>query len=79
MKARENLFYNWKNGEEFEDGGQSLGALTDAIFDTAVTKIKRAAGDEAEIEGIVTTAIGETMKAAWMTGFDYATRLWGDK
>ena len=38
-----------------------------------------AGGDEAAIEDAVITAIGETMKAAWLAGFDYATRLWGDK
>lgn len=79
MKAREELFYNWKNGEEFEDGGQSLGTITERVYDTAVVEIKRAAGDEKEIEGAVITAINRIMEAAWLIGFDYATRLWGDK
>lgn len=76
MKARENLFYNWKNGEEFEEG---LGNTTDQIDVQTVKAIMAAGGDEAAIEDAVITAVGETMKAAWLAGFDYATRLWGDK
>ena len=79
MKARETLFYNWKNSEEFDDGGQSLGEITDAIFDTAKVRVKRAQGDETEIEAAVTTIISETMKAAWLEGFDYALKILTDK
>lgn len=79
MSARENLFYSWKNGEDFDDRGQSLGAISERVYDTAKVEIKHAAGDEKEIEGAVIKAINRIMEAAWLEGFDYALKILTDK
>lgn len=77
--TRQNLFYSWKNGEEFEEGQNCLGDITDRIDDETVEAIMAADGDESAIAAAVINATSETMEAAWLAGFDYATRLWGDK
>jgi len=66
MKARETLFYNWKNGEEFEEGQNSLGSITDQIDAQTVKAIVEAGGDaKRRASEEVPGGHGQKRAAAW--------------
>ena len=76
MEARKELYRLWKD-QVFEETG--LSQLTDTVDTDTCKAIIEASGDEGKIQDAVISAIGEVLEAAWLEGFDYATRLWAGK
>lgn len=76
MEARKELYGLWKD-QVFEETG--LSQLTDTVDADTCKAIIEASGDEGKIQDAVISAIGEVLEAAWLEGFDYATRLWAGK
>lgn len=76
MEARKELYRLWKD-QIFEDTG--IAQLTDIVDADTCRAIMEADGDEGIIQDAVISAIGNVLEAAWLEGFDYATRLWAGK